>query len=170
MQISLTKVSDTLTPDLRRLYKNASDKSGIHSAMGLAIVGITKRAFNDASLRPRSWSPKSDGSPARLRKSGTLAKSIRVTASGASGFTVGTDRPYGAIHQLGGQTAAHTILPKNGQALNWPGAAHPVAKVEHPGSKIPARPYLPFSRSGQPTRRAVQELQRVALAKLSAGR
>lgn len=32
-------------------------------------------------------------------------------------------------------TRPHVILPKNKKALYWPGAAHPVRKVNHPGSK-----------------------------------
>ncbi len=32
-------------------------------------------------------------------------------------------------------TRAHTILPKNKQALFWPGAAHPVRSVNHPGTQ-----------------------------------
>lgn len=32
-------------------------------------------------------------------------------------------------------TAPHVILPKNAKALYWPGAAHPVRRVNHPGTK-----------------------------------
>ena|SRR5665213_1473511 len=32
-------------------------------------------------------------------------------------------------------TAPHTILPKDKKALFWPGAAHPVRSVHHPGTK-----------------------------------
>ena len=32
-------------------------------------------------------------------------------------------------------TKPHEIRPKNGKALYWPGAAHPVGKVNHPGTK-----------------------------------
>ena len=37
-------------------------------------------------------------------------------------------------------TRSHIIKPKNAKALYWKGAAHPVKKVNHPGSK--AKPYL----------------------------
>jgi hypothetical protein len=37
-------------------------------------------------------------------------------------------------------TAPHVIEPKNGRALYWPGAQHPVARVNHPGTK--ANPYM----------------------------
>src|SRR5262249_14614796 len=32
-------------------------------------------------------------------------------------------------------TKPHTILPKRAKALYWPGADHPVARVNHPGTK-----------------------------------
>jgi hypothetical protein len=32
-------------------------------------------------------------------------------------------------------TKPHTILPKDKKALFWPGAAHPVRSVNHPGTK-----------------------------------
>src|SRR6202162_108876 len=32
-------------------------------------------------------------------------------------------------------TKPHTIYPKDKKALFWPGASHPVAKVNHPGTK-----------------------------------
>jgi phage gpG-like protein len=56
---------------------------------------------------------------------------------------VGTNVAYAAIHQFGGKTKPRVIQPKNGKALFWPGAAHPVQSVNHPGSTIPARPFLP---------------------------
>lgn len=37
-------------------------------------------------------------------------------------------------------TRAHVIEPDQKQALAWPGGAHPVARVNHPGTK--AQPYL----------------------------
>lgn len=54
----------------------------------------------------------------------------------------GTNVEYAAIHQFGGRTPARTIVPRYGRALFWPGARHPVRRVRHPGSLIPARPFL----------------------------
>ena len=64
--------------------------------------------------------------------------------------TVGSDRKYAAIHQLGGKTKAHVIRPKNGKALKIPGIGFRKS-VNHPGSQIPARPYFPFYADGRPT-------------------
>lgn len=40
---------------------------------------------------------------------------------------------YGEILEEGSKP--HIITPKNGKALYWKGAAHPVRKVNHPGTK-----------------------------------
>ncbi|NVM78895.1 phage virion morphogenesis protein [Duganella sp. SG902] len=60
---------------------------------------------------------------------------------------VGSNLVYAAIHHLGGQTRPHTILPKNKRALAFNGRV--VTKVNHPGSVIPARPFLPTSEQGE---------------------
>lgn len=53
---------------------------------------------------------------------------------------------YGRYFEKG--TAPHVILPRNRQALYWAGAAHPVKKVNHPGSrKYPA--IVPAAQAGQ---------------------
>jgi len=54
---------------------------------------------------------------------------------------VGTDKPYAAYLHFG--TSPYTIRPKNKKALHWPGAAHPVNQVNHPGLK--PRPFLGIS-------------------------
>ena len=150
MQVSITKVRDTISPDLRVRFVLAGNKAGIHQAIGLSIISITKRAFNDSALRPTAWAALANGQPSRLRKSGTLAKSPRVITATRDAVTVGSDRKYAAIHQLGGKTKAHVIRPKNGKALKIPGIGFRKS-VNHPGSQIPARPYFPFYADGRPT-------------------
>jgi HK97 gp10 family phage protein len=46
---------------------------------------------------------------------------------------VGTNVNYAEDVERG--TAPHVILPRNKKALYWKGAAHPVAKVNHPGTR-----------------------------------
>lgn len=50
---------------------------------------------------------------------------------------------YASIHEFGGTTPAHDILPKNGKALAFlmGGQNMVFRKVHHPGSKIPERSY-----------------------------
>jgi len=79
-----------------------------------------------------------------LTMRGHLRDSIRYQAD-ERGVRIGTNRIYGAIHQFGGATRAHVIRPKDKKALAWPGARNPVRSVRHPGSRIPARPFLGLS-------------------------
>jgi HK97 gp10 family phage protein len=72
---------------------------------------------------------------------GRLRSSIvhRIDGSGrVTGITVGTNVSYAADVEYG--TAPHVILPKNKKALYWPGAAHPVSRVNHPGTR--PRPFM----------------------------
>ena len=55
---------------------------------------------------------------------------------------MGTNVAYAAIHNFGGQTAAHMIYPRHKKALAWATGAYPVKSVKHPGSRIPARPFM----------------------------
>lgn len=80
-----------------------------------------------------------------LQDTGRLAASI-TTHSDDHSAAVGSNVIYAAIHQFGGQTSAHTIRPKYAKALHFNGRFAKV--VHHPGSDIPARPYLPMTASG----------------------
>jgi len=82
-------------------------------------------------------------------RSGALADSIQAeVTSDAEDIeaTVGSfgDVKYAAIQEYGGKTSAHEILPDKGSVLAFVagGELHFARKVEHPGSRIPARSYL----------------------------
>ncbi|RJP17901.1 MAG: phage virion morphogenesis protein [Deltaproteobacteria bacterium] len=98
----------------------------------------------------KPWAKLKPGTLARkktskiLIESSGLRDSIHYEASSDS-VSVGTDKIYAAIHQFGGKTSPHTIRPSRKKALFWPGASHPVGSVNHPGSQIPARPFLGVS-------------------------
>jgi len=79
-----------------------------------------------------------------LTETGRLRASIARHVAGDA-VEVGTNVVYAGIHQFGGKTPPRTIRPKRKKALYWPGAKHPVAAVRHPGSTIPARPFLGVS-------------------------
>lgn len=68
---------------------------------------------------------------------GALRSSLRMKVGALSG-EVWTDSPYGAHVEFG--TAAHVITPTSKRALWWPGAAHPVRMVHHPGTR--PQPFL----------------------------
>jgi len=52
--------------------------------------------------------------------------------------------PYARIHEYGGQTSPHLIVPRNAKALHFMVGGQSVFAmwVNHPGSKIPQRSYL----------------------------
>lgn len=141
---------DDITPDIRKKLKGMKDLGPILRAMGTQLVSLTKRAFRDPSLRQTAWRNKKkydpieqrlvEGGPSNLILKGMLMSSIRITSLSKSNVTIGTDRKYGAIHQLGG-----VIRPKKAAALTFTIGGHTIrtGKVT-----MPARPYFPFLPNG----------------------
>ena len=168
-QIRVT--ADTITPSLARLARNldAGGRRAVQEAMGQQVVSLTVRAFRDASLRAASWPPKRDGSPATLYRKGPLQQSIRITSVDEWAARVGSDRPYAAIHQLGGTTPAHVIAATRARFLAFQSGDAMIyrRRVNHPGSRIPARPFFPFLPNGQPTAVALERIGAVARAKIA---
>ncbi|WP_158780715.1 phage virion morphogenesis protein [Pantoea sp. BAV 3049] len=78
-----------------------------------------------------------DGKPLQL--TGRLHNSIQPWSDNDRAV-VGTNVVYARIHQMGGQTRPHVIRPRNKKALYFNGRF--AGKVNHPGSKIDARPFL----------------------------
>lgn len=100
------------------------------NTLGATRVRLLRRALAIAERRVKLRTP--------VRR-GTLRRSItsREDVPGQRG-TVGTNLRYArTVHQGSGP---HIIRPKAGKALFWKGAAHPVRKVMHPGSR--ANPFL----------------------------
>ncbi len=102
-----------------------------------------------AGGRPR-WTPLKNPPEHRqggqvLQDSGQLAASV-VTDHGSNFAQIGSNKEYAAIHQFGGKTKAHTIKAVNKKALAFGGKF--ARQVNHPGSDIPARPYLPITAEG----------------------
>lgn len=143
-------LKDTLRPQLAAMLGKARHRVSLLFAIGQRAVGMAEDAFTDASLRPTPWPAKTDGEPATLYYRGALKHSPRLVNVSNNFVTVGSDRPYAAIHQLGGRTKPHLIKPKDAMALYFRvGAQSYYAKqVNHPGSKIPPRPYFPLKADG----------------------
>lgn len=148
MKITVTKTRDILTPDLKARARRAKFPKKALEAMGLAIVSLAQRAFTQPSLRPSVWPPlKAATIKAKKRKgygskplisSAALAHSPRVVAVDSRKVVVGSDRRAGrhslaAIHQLGSSDG-----------------------------RVPARPFFPFTKTGQPTDRARRTVQAAA--------
>ncbi len=83
------------------------------------------------------------------RISGRLARSITQKVTQGPGtivarvFSTG-DVPYAAIHEFGGTTSPHVILPKKAAALAFVVGGKQIfaRKVNHPGSKMPERSFM----------------------------
>ncbi len=84
-----------------------------------------------------------------LERNVILKNSFNYRLVGKASLLFGTPIEYAAIHQFGGKTAPHTIMPYRKKALYWIGAAKPVKKVRHPGSNIPARPMIGIEKPQQ---------------------
>jgi phage gpG-like protein len=79
------------------------------------------------------------------RRSGALAASVTASVDDEgdilSATIASSGVPYAAIQEYGGHTAAHEIVAVKGRVLAFVtgGATHFAARVQHPGSNIPAR-------------------------------
>lgn len=140
MSISIKLDRNDVSPDLRKKLGAARGPEVVWKAAGTQVVSLTKRAFREASLRQRTWAGKAGGGASNLIRKGVLLSSIRIVSSSAKGVTVGSDRKYAAIHQLGG-----VIRPVKAKALVFTinGRVVRVKKVT-----IPARPFFPFTPAG----------------------
>ncbi|WP_062789386.1 phage virion morphogenesis protein [Aquitalea pelogenes] len=162
--ISLNVKINSVEQTLRRLQQATSHTAPLMRNIAGIMADAVEQNFAEEGrpawlgLKPSSWLSRAGAltkrgqvSAARferkvrggkmLQDSGRLASSI-TPASDANSAQVGTNVKYAAIHQFGGQTSAHTIRPRNKKALAWATGRHPVKQVNHPGSKIPARPFL----------------------------
>ncbi|MFW1857908.1 phage virion morphogenesis protein [Acinetobacter defluvii] len=123
--------------------------------VSLTLLDVTEENFN-AEGRPK-WAglkyPRKGGKILQL--TGQLAGSI-TPFSGANYAGVGSNKVYAAIHQFGGKTKAHVIRPKTKKALAFGGMVFKY--VNHPGSVIPARPYLPIDKSGNLQKEAYDDV------------
>lgn len=109
--VKLRIKTDTASPDLKKLVAMGGDMTPLMRAIGTGIVSLSKRAFNDASLRPNTWAPKKSGGTATLKDTSTLWRSIVVGVATRRSVTVKSDRTYAAIHQMGGKTRP---MPRRG--------------------------------------------------------
>lgn len=94
------------------------------------------------ALSPRYLAAKSRNTNRILTLRGYLRNSV-VKQHDAKTARVGSNSVYAAIHQFGGSTSAHLIEPRYKKALAFGGAVR--KSVQHPGSNVPARPFLGLS-------------------------
>lgn len=125
---------------LTRLEQAAANRAPLMRAIAGVMADAVEENFAQEG-RPKWQGLKPPGRPGGkiLQKSGQLAASV-VSDSDNDSAVVGSNKKYAAIHQFGGKTRAHEIRPRNKKALAFGGRV--LSKVNHPGSDIPARPFL----------------------------
>lgn len=154
------EVNDKLSPGLTRLIVGLRSVQPLMRMLAGSMASITEANFA-AQGRPR-WlglkypRRKKNAEAKILQDSGHLAASVTADHDATSAW-IGSHLPYAAIHQMGGTTGAHVILPRNKKALAFNGRV--VKRVNHPGSKIPARPYLPFTPDGRLQAEAITAIE-----------
>jgi phage gpG-like protein len=127
-------VMKRLAEDLGNYKKNL--KLQVFSALSLLEAEMLQNIRTKSGLKVRSGA---------LLNSIGASKKVTENSDGTISGEIGPQGiPYAAIHEFGGQTKPHQIKPRNAAALRFMGNAGPqFAKfVNHPGSKIPARPYM----------------------------
>lgn len=136
----------------KRLRKRMKDLSPVMDEIGASLERSTVRRF-ETGTAPSGvpWKPSQragEQAGQTLVDTGRLRDSLGRQAS-EDEVIVGTNVVYAAIHQFGGKTPPVVIRPRRKKALFWPGLKHPVKKVQHPGSRVPARPFLGISSSDE---------------------
>lgn len=143
------KIEDEdLKRDFNRLIAGLADMTPVMRAIAGTLMDQTEENFARQG-RP-AWlgiqpNPRRQGGKI-LQDTGRLAASI-TPSHGPDFAQIGTNVVYARIHQLGGQTKPHVIRAKRAKALAFGGIFR--KSVNHPGSHIPARPFLPITADGQ---------------------
>jgi len=131
----------TIPPDLEEALAALEKRVKRRTPLMEQIAAIMLNAVDEnfiAGGRP-AWKPLKyrDGKP--LMDTRRLHGSITPGHDNDTAV-VGTNVVYARIQNQGGKTRPHEIRPRNRQALRFNGRY--AKKVNHPGSDIPARPFL----------------------------
>ena len=142
----------SLSAELSELVRRAEDPA-LMEGIGLALVSLTRRAFDEPDLRPSPWAPRKDKSLNHplMRLTGELGKAARVDSFTAGSVTMAGDRKYFAIHQYGGP------VPTRHTGYRFDRNDAPKQSY----FTLPARPMFPILSNGQLTAAAEQEIGRV---------
>ena len=167
--ITLEIDDDDFHRGLGRLLKNATNARPMMRAIATEMTSITEDNFERESFGSDRWEKSqraTDENGKTLQKRGQLAASI-TSQVGNDFARIGSNKKYAAIHHLGGKTKAHKIRPKKKKALAFGGLV--LKSVNHPGSDIPARPYLPIAGGNKLQPGAEERLLDIALDALAKG-
>lgn len=145
--IAIKVDTSSLQGEFNKALKRTGDLTPLFVDIGEYMVEETKDNFHTGTAPDGTRWEKSqraiETGDKTLIDRGHLRDSITKKTL-ADGVEVGTNVVYAAIHQFGGKTRPHTIEAKAGKALHFSmgGAMIHAKSVNHPGSKMPARPFL----------------------------
>lgn len=132
---------------LSRLARRLGDLSGPMDAVGQLITESVRRNFKEG--RSPDGTPWKKSRRAIAQQGQTLVDTGRLRTSishqaHSDHVEIGTTVAYAPIHQFGGKTGPRVIRAKNGKALAFTIGGKLIFRksVNHPGSTIPARPFL----------------------------
>ena len=133
---------NTLIAIMRRTSVNTRP---VMAAVGNLVVKSVRQNFREEG-RPDKWVPSKKAKGRTLLATGALMKSIHyeLDNDGAAVTVMTGTMKYARIMQNGGKTPKHDIVAKNRRALRFTvgGLTLYRKSVHHPGSRIPARPYM----------------------------
>lgn len=137
--IELTLDDSDVKRGLAQLLRNATHNQPMMKGLAGELELMTQDNFESESWGGDKWKdlkypPKKKGK--KLHRSGELEDSI-TSKSGKDFARIGSNMVYAAIHHMGGKTSAHKIGGIVRKAVN------------HPGSEIDPRPYLPINGEGK---------------------
>lgn len=100
---------------------------------GMAAVGRSEGVYRELERRAdRVIALAQATSPVKTGEYRASFRKERTRLRGRAAVTVSNIADHALIVEFGSRP--HVIEPKNKQALYWPGARHPVKRVNHPGT------------------------------------
>lgn len=155
-----------------RLRELGQDTTPIMRRCAGILEAAAEDAFADEAdpVTGAKWKPLAPSTAAARAAAGHAGKTLQLTGSLAASLTrdygrtyavVGTNKEYAAVHQFGAVTRPHIIRPVHKKALKIPGIGLRKS-ARHPGSIIPARPFLGI---GQEEEKDILDVFRDALHK-----
>ncbi|MCK3654906.1 virion morphogenesis protein [Pasteurellaceae bacterium Macca] len=128
---------EQLTARLDKLSEGAENLTPLMKKFSGTMQTAVDKNF-EAGGRP-AWLGIKHRKGTPLNDSGQLKNSIQ-SFSDRQSAVVGTNVKYAAIHHFGGKTKPHKIKPVFKKGLTFNDGVY--KSVDHPGSVIPARPFL----------------------------
>lgn len=152
IRIDVNIDTSDLETAISRLREAVQDTTPIMRRCAGVLAGAAEDAFAEEAdpVTGAKWQPLAASTAAARAEAGHAGKILQLTGSLASSLerdfgrtyaVVGTAKPYAAAHQFGATTKPYAIRARNGKALKIPGVGFR-RSVNHPGSVIPARPFL----------------------------